>query len=128
MGCAERGSGGASLTAVDLFAVLGRRWTLAIMHSLAERPIHFLALQRTLPGIAHKVLTEHLRALEAAGIVERARCANHRVNYSLSDRGQQIEAVVRAFLVVVAQSNAARADALAGPRGRTVANDDPKQP
>src|SRR5258708_39998038 len=52
---------------------LGDRWSFLIVRDLMRGPQRFSALQRYLSGITPKRLTVQLRALEAEGIVERAR-------------------------------------------------------
>lgn len=47
------------------------KWKAVIICHLNESPVRFLELQRKLPAISHKVLTEKLRELEIAGIVEK---------------------------------------------------------
>ena len=54
-----------------LFELLGRKWTVTLLHALEPRELRFGELQRRVPSIKHKVLTQALRQLEAGGLVER---------------------------------------------------------
>ena len=58
----------------DLVRILGRKWTLAIVHTLWQSPLRYGELSRAIPGIAPKVLTESLNGLLADGMVERVIC------------------------------------------------------
>jgi DNA-binding HxlR family transcriptional regulator len=55
--------------------VLGDRWTLLVLRELFTGDRRFTDLQRRLPGIAPTVLTDRLKQLEAAGLVERVELA-----------------------------------------------------
>jgi DNA-binding HxlR family transcriptional regulator len=51
--------------------ILGDRWTLLIVREMLGGASGFNELQRGLPGISRSVLTERLRSLERAEVVER---------------------------------------------------------
>jgi DNA-binding HxlR family transcriptional regulator len=53
------------------FSAVGGKWKLTILYWLSRETHHFSALLRRLSPIAHKVLTEQLRELEADGLVVR---------------------------------------------------------
>jgi DNA-binding HxlR family transcriptional regulator len=80
--------GGCPLTAA--LAALGGKWKLIIVYWLAESPKHFAALQRAMPGISQKVLTQQLRELMSDGIVDRqpTGVVPAPVEYSLTDYGR----------------------------------------
>ncbi len=68
-------------------------WTTYILWVLrSEGPQRFGALRRKVDGISAKMLTERLRALEAAGIVARhyEPTIPPQVTYSLAARGQEL--------------------------------------
>jgi DNA-binding HxlR family transcriptional regulator len=68
--------------------VVGDRWTLVILQELQKRPSRFGELARRLPGIGTTVLTERLRKLEAAGVVERRLGSTGAiVTYAVGERG-----------------------------------------
>ena len=51
--------------------ILGDRWTLLIVREMLGGASGFNELQRGLPGISRSVLTERMRALERAEVIER---------------------------------------------------------
>jgi DNA-binding HxlR family transcriptional regulator len=66
-------------------AIIGGKWKPGILWQLHDGPRHFNELQRSIPGVTHKVLTSQLRQLERDGIVTRSDGA-----YALSDFGQTL--------------------------------------
>jgi len=60
---------GCALTAA--LAAMGGRWKLFILYRLADGPLHFAALRRSLPQMSAKVLAQQLREMQADGLVER---------------------------------------------------------
>ncbi len=54
-----------------LHAVLGRKWALHVLRSLAARERGFNDLQRDLGGVTARTLSARLSALTCAGFVER---------------------------------------------------------
>ena len=53
----------------SMTSLLFRKWTIAIILSLGTETKRYSALHRSLPGVTQKVLTEHLKQLERAGII-----------------------------------------------------------
>lgn len=47
------------------------KWTVLIIGLLADRPMRFNQLRKSIEGLSQKVLTQTLRALEADGMVTR---------------------------------------------------------
>lgn len=72
---------------------IASKWAVLILHSLLESPLRFNALQRKLPGISQKVLTEQLRRLERFGIISRAvhPTVPPSVEYSLTAAGRELK-------------------------------------
>ncbi len=72
--------------------LIGKRWSGAIVCALTERPMRFGELGRVVPGLSDRLLSQRLRELEEAGLVEREVEAGSpvRVTYSLTDRGQDL--------------------------------------
>ena len=68
---------------------LGDKWTLLVVLGLSEGPMRFNALQRTVVGISHRMLSVTLRKLERDGLVLRTAYpeAPPRVEYSLTPLG-----------------------------------------
>jgi DNA-binding HxlR family transcriptional regulator len=78
--------------------ILGDRWTLLIVREMLAGVRGFNELQRGLPGISRSVLTDRLRALERAEIVERRTGPKGRtLEYRLSPAGRDLEPVVQAL-------------------------------
>jgi DNA-binding HxlR family transcriptional regulator len=77
-------------------ALLGRPWTLLIIHALAKSPCRFSELARRLPGISTNLLTERLRQLQAFGIIERdtGSMPQFVITYRLTKLGAQLEPII----------------------------------
>ncbi|MFG1794033.1 winged helix-turn-helix transcriptional regulator [Nocardia sp. NPDC049149] len=73
-------------------SVLNGKWKMLILWPLSERPHRFGELRRQVGGVTEKVLTAHLRELEADGIVHREVYDEvpPRVEYSLTPLGVQL--------------------------------------
>lgn len=78
--------------------VIGDRWVLLIMRELVARDSRFTDLRRALPGLAPNLLTERLRDLQAAGLVESVDVSRSttRSIYHITDDGLKITPVLRA--------------------------------
>ena len=72
-----------------VFALLARKWAGPIVFSLKDGERRFCDLERALPDISARVLTQRVRELEDAGLVERLAmgCSPARVGYRLTSRG-----------------------------------------
>jgi DNA-binding HxlR family transcriptional regulator len=82
--------------ALDL---VGERWALLVVRELLLGPKRFTDLRAGLPHVGPDVLSQRLRELERAGIVQRrtlAPPAGSRV-YELTEHGQALEPVVLAL-------------------------------
>jgi len=77
--------------------LIGRRWTGVIIRALCGGSRRFNELLVTIPGLSDRLLTERLRELELEGIVRRDVEPGPpvRVAYTLTDRGAQLEPVIR---------------------------------
>ena len=80
---------------------LGERWTLLIVRDLLSGPRKFQDLQASLTGVAPTVLSHRLKILERHGIVRRGWYSRHppRAEYTLTERGQDLKATVRALAI-----------------------------
>ncbi|OZM81840.1 transcriptional regulator [Pseudonocardia sp. MH-G8] len=79
--------------ALDL---VGERWTLLVVRELLFGPKRFSDLVRGLPGMSQNVLSQRLRELGGAGLVERRRLGppvSGQV-YELTERGAALRPVV----------------------------------
>jgi DNA-binding HxlR family transcriptional regulator len=75
-------------------------WTTYVLWILRSGgPIRFGELKRQIAGVSAKVLTERLRALEAAGIVYRhyEPTVPPAVTYGLTPRGRELDGVLDAL-------------------------------
>jgi DNA-binding HxlR family transcriptional regulator len=78
--------------------ILGDRWTLLMVREMLGGASGFNELQRGLPGISRSVLTDRLRSLERAEIVERRTGPKGRtLEYRLTPAGRDLEPVVQAI-------------------------------
>ena len=77
--------------------IIKGKWKSVIICQLNKSPIRFLELQRQLPNISHKVLTEKLKELENDGIVEKEVFMElpPRVEYKLTEVGFNLYEVLR---------------------------------
>jgi len=81
---------------IVLEALTGR-WTIHILKCIADQGApHFGALKRAVPGLSSKVLTDRVRYLEQAGILQRQPkpALRPEILYSLTSRGQELKAVL----------------------------------
>ena len=78
--------------------ILGDRWTLLIVREMLGGASGFNELQRGLPGISRSVLTDRMRALERAEVVERRTGPKGRtLEYRLTAAGRDLQPVVQAI-------------------------------
>ncbi len=72
--------------------VIGSKWTMLIIHNLFNGNNRFGSLQRALPGISPKTLSQRLQELEQEGIVTKkvfAEVPLH-VEYDLTKKGESL--------------------------------------
>lgn len=76
-------------------ALMGDRWKMLIVRDLLTGTKRFGELKKSLTGISQKVLTQHLRAMEESGLVNRKVYAEvpPRVEYSLTDIGRSLKLI-----------------------------------
>ncbi len=69
--------------------IIGGKWKAVILWHLSKKTLRFSQLQRRLPGVTQKMLTQQLRELERDGMVHRQVYAEvpPRVEYSLTTEG-----------------------------------------
>ena len=73
--------------------ILGDRWTLLIVREMLGGASGFNELQRGLPGISRSVLTDRMRALERAEVIERRTGPKGRtLEYRLTPAGRDLRA------------------------------------
>lgn len=79
--------------------LIGRRWAGAIIYVLMNGNTRYAALREAIPGITDRMLSERLRELEEAGIVERQVTPEIpvRVEYGLSTKGRELEQSIKSI-------------------------------
>lgn len=76
--------------------VIGGTWKPVILPMRMTRTMRFGELRKPIPRVSPKVLTQHLRELEADGLVHRTVHPEvpPRVSYALSERGDTLGPIV----------------------------------
>lgn len=79
--------------------LLGRRWQLAIIYAALSGALRFNEFVQAVTGISPRMLSERLRELEAAGLVERSVLPTSppTVEYRLTERGRRLEPILEAM-------------------------------
>jgi DNA-binding HxlR family transcriptional regulator len=72
--------------------VLGGKWKTVILCYLKIGPLRYAELRRFIPNLSDKVLSQRLRELTEAGLVDRSRSEDDDKSevYALSARGQSL--------------------------------------
>ena len=72
--------------------VIGGKWKPVIIWLLLTKPMRFGELHKSIPGIALKVLSRHLKELEHDGVIDRQAYPEipPRVEYSLTKKGASL--------------------------------------
>lgn len=76
--------------------LLDERWTLLIIRELLCGSRHFNELRRGVPRMSPSLLSQRLRTLTRAGVIERRQDGN-RVTYELTTAGEELRPVVEAL-------------------------------
>src|SRR2546429_6999262 len=81
--------------------LLGKRWTGLILDTLMSGPRRFCELTSTVEGLSDRVLSDRLREMESAGIIERVVYPQIpvRVEYRLTEKGRDLRPVVQSIHV-----------------------------
>lgn len=76
--------------------LIGDKWKVLIIRDLLTGTKRFNELMRSVTGITQKVLTSHLRAMEAAGLVNRKVYPEvpPKVEYSLTETGLSLKPIL----------------------------------
>lgn len=79
--------------------ILGGRWKVLILRELFRGTRRFSELHRALPGVTQKMLTQQLRELEHAEVVERKVYPQvpPKVEYRLTSLGETLKPVLDAM-------------------------------
>jgi DNA-binding HxlR family transcriptional regulator len=81
----------------EALALVGDRWSLAIVANLLDGPLRFGALQEFMPEISPNVLSQRLRALQAGGLLLATPYSRRpaRYLYELTSAGAELAAPLR---------------------------------
>jgi len=85
---------------LDSVSILSKKWHPAVVRCLSgEAGLGFSELERRLGGISAKVLTDALTELQGYEIIDRREISQSplRVNYALTDRGQELDRVIESL-------------------------------
>jgi len=84
-------------TAIEL---IGARWTGAVLRALFTGSHRFADIRAAIPHVSDTMLTQRLRDLERAGLVERVVVPSSpvRVEYDLTQAGRELEPVLDAVI------------------------------
>lgn len=83
---------------VDIWEVLGKRWSLHILKNLSTNGIiRFNGLKRLIPEISSTVLSQRLLELEREGLISKKIYSEIpvRVEYSLTPRTKELETILQ---------------------------------
>lgn len=74
--------------------LLGRRWSAAVIRVALQGPARFGEFRASVDGLSARLLTERLRELEEAGVIERRAVAPRVVEYRLTPKGEALARVI----------------------------------
>jgi DNA-binding HxlR family transcriptional regulator len=79
--------------------LLERRWQLSVIYAALAGALRFNDFADAVAGISPRMLSERLRDLEAAGLIEREVIPSSppKVEYRLTDRGRQLGPIIEAM-------------------------------
>ena len=81
--------------------LIGGKWKALILDHLTDGALRFGSLQRLMPKVTPKMLTQQLRELEKDGLVERHvyPVVPPKVEYALTERGESLFPILQAMYV-----------------------------
>lgn len=87
------------MTCITTLKLLGDYWTLRLIDALRDSTLRYCQLQRSVDNLNPVTLTNRLKKLEAAGLVERHDDTTDKaaVTYQLTERGRQALPVIDAL-------------------------------
>ena len=85
-----------SCAIMNTLQLIGNKWVILIIAILMEGTHRFGELNRQIPKISPKMLTQQLRKMEKEGLVNRKVYPEvpPRVEYSLTDKGKSLEPIM----------------------------------
>ena len=81
--------------------LIGDKWKVLIIRDLLTGTKRFNELMRSIGGITQKVLTSHLRSMEAAGLVTRTVYPEvpPKVEYTLTETGLSLKPILDSMVI-----------------------------
>jgi len=79
--------------------LLERRWQLSVLYAALTGALRFSEFADAVAGISPRMLSERLRELEAAGLIERTVIPSSppSVEYRLTERGRRLSPIIDAM-------------------------------
>ena len=79
--------------------LMGGKWKALILDHLTDGALRFGSLQRLMPKVTPKMLTQQLRELEADGVIHREvyPVVPPRTEYSLTEFGRSLSPIIEAM-------------------------------
>jgi DNA-binding HxlR family transcriptional regulator len=80
-------------------AILGNKWTALIIKELYTGPARFSQLEKSLPGISPRTLSQRLDEMEHCGLITKKSFAEvpPRVEYTLTAKGKDLLPILRSM-------------------------------
>lgn len=87
--------------------LIGKRWNGIIIYHLLDGPLRYHELLDKVNGISDRLLIERLRELEKEGLVTKEvdPINTRKVQYQLTELGQQLEAVIHAVITWILEQS-----------------------
>lgn len=87
----------------ELLTIVANKWALLVLASLRTEPLRFNQLKRHIEGVSQKMLSETLKRLETAQLLERTVYATVPVSveYTLTDQGVNLAQNVYQLLLAL---------------------------
>lgn len=79
--------------------LIGKRWSGAIIWGLSDGPMRFAELKRAIPGLSDRLLSQRLRELESAGLMDRTVEEGQpvKVTYELTEKGLSLKPAIQSL-------------------------------
>jgi DNA-binding HxlR family transcriptional regulator len=80
-------------------AILGNKWTALIIKELCNGPARFSMLEKSLPGISPRTLSQRLDEMENCKLITKKSFAEvpPRVEYTLTDKGNDLLPILKSM-------------------------------
>jgi DNA-binding HxlR family transcriptional regulator len=81
----------------DTLEVIGGKWKLLILISIAEGNSHFREIERSIPKLSTKVLAKELKELEINKLIKRTIIDDHpvRIEYTVTNHAKSLQRVIK---------------------------------